>query len=363
MKVRILTHHDVHNHGAVLQLYALVQILKKYDLDVCALDYTKNYDFLEEGANEKYSISIKSIPFYLDYLWRKGMKRTLYNIKKRRILERFKEKNHLVGEYYSRCEKLDAVFIGSDEVFSIETGLTPVLWGMGVPARHVFAYGACFGSTDISFIYKKHALEYIRGGIARFGKISVRDRNSQNIIKEISDNDISQVCDPVILYGFLDEKKNFQRFIDGKYLLVYAYDENMNERSEIESIKCFARKHNLMVVAVAFYHSWCDKNINVTPIELLSWVANAEAVVTDTFHGTVMSMVMNVQFAAKIRGNQHKLGFLLSEYGLLEREIHLFENLELIFDKKIDYGSVNEIMKRKRVEGNEYIYSCMEAVL
>ena len=58
MKIRILTHHSVHNHGAILQLYGLMQVLKKYDDTVCALDYKKNFDFLEDYADQKYNQSL-----------------------------------------------------------------------------------------------------------------------------------------------------------------------------------------------------------------------------------------------------------------------------------------------------------------
>lgn len=359
MKIRILTHHGVHNHGAVLQLYALMEVLKRYDQTVCALEYSKNYDFLEDFADKKYNISIKSIPFYLGFLKEKGIKRTLFNIEKKAVLDKFKKKNRMVREYYSRCEGMDAVFVGSDEVFSIEPGLNPFFWGMGVPAKHVFAYGGCFGPTDLEMIKKRYAEEYIKAGIRRFERISVRDINSQNIIKALSEQEPQQVCDPVILYGYGKEKKQFKRKLEDKYLLVYAYDEHMNDAREIAAICDYAKKQRLKIVTAGFYHAWCDKCVNVTPIQLLEWIHGAECVVTDTFHGTVMSMIMNTQFATKIRGNRHKLGFLLEEYGLEKREIIEFSGLEDIFSQPIDFQRVNRIISQKRKEGMEFIEQCI----
>ena len=55
--------------------------------------------------------------------------------------------------------------------------------------------------------------------------------------------------------------------------------------------------------------------------ELLGWIKHASMVVTDTFHGTVMSIICNTPVVVKLRGNQNKLEFLLSEYGLLNRAI------------------------------------------
>ncbi len=361
MKIRIITHHTVHNHGAVLQLYALEHVLYKYDNNVCALEYTKNFDFLDVDVN-KYNISLRSIPYYCGFLVEKGILRTLFNIKKRVILENFKKKKNMVGEYYSKCKNLDAAFIGSDEVFSIEPGLNTVFWGLGVPAKFVFAYAGCFGPTTIDFIKEKKAEEYIEAGIKRFDKISVRDVNSQTIISTLSGILPEQLCDPVILYGFYEEKKKFRRPIKEKYILIYSYDENMNDSNEISSVQCFAQKKGLKIISVGFYHKWCDKNINVDPIELLCWVSFAEYVVTDTFHGTVMSIVMNTPFATKIRGNRNKLGFLLEEYESLDREIIDFINLSEILNKPINFDNVNHIITEKRKKALFYIDSCIKIV-
>lgn len=362
MKIRILTHHSVFNHGALLQLYSLKKVLEKYDESVCALDYKKNYDFMAEFADLKYNISLKSIPFYMKYLCSKGAGRTLFNIRKKRILDRFKEENALVGEYYSRCKEMDAVFVGSDEVFSIEPGLNPFFWGMGVPVKHIFAYAGCFGPTDMDFIRTMYAEEYIRAGIARFDEISVRDTNSGDIISQMSGKNPKQVCDPVILYRFLNEKKNFKRAIKDRYLLVYAYDENMNNPEETKFICDYAKKENLKIVSAGFFHGWCDKCVNVTPIQLLQWINSAECVVTDTFHGTVMAMIMNTPFATKIRKNRNKLGNLLKDYGLEEREIKDFFSLDDILRNKVDFDSVNTIIDQKQKQGKDYIDMCIRKI-
>lgn len=362
LKIRIITHHAVHNHGAVLQLYALEKVLSKYDSDVCALDYQKNYDFLDEDSNTKYNISIKSIPYYIGFLRKNGFSKTFFNVKKRGILESFKRDHAMVGEYYSRCKDLDAAFIGSDEVFSIETGLNPFFWGMGVPTDNCFAYAGCFGPTTLDFIREKHAVEYISAGIKRLSRISVRDKNSQCIISELSDSVPVQVCDPVILYGFSGEKEKFKRPMQDRYLFIYAYDNNMNDPEEVNSILKYAREHAFKVVTAGFFHKWCDKSVNVNPLELLQWIAFAECVVTDTFHGTVMSLVMNTPFATKIRGNKNKLGFLLDEYGCSDREIDDFDKLDNIFQNEIHFEEINKIISKKQKQGKEYIQSCIEQI-
>jgi len=146
MKAGIITHYDVHNHGAHLQLYALVRQLKQLGYEAKALQYIKNYDFIGGiQASKKYNISIRSLPFYLGYLFKQGLSKTLYNYKKRKTLSNFRRDQKLVGEYYSEAKDLDLVVIGSDEIFSIESGPNPCFYGIGIPCKNQISYAASFG--------------------------------------------------------------------------------------------------------------------------------------------------------------------------------------------------------------------------
>ena len=64
MKIGILTHYNVINQGAILQMYALQSWLEAQGNEVYFLRYTKDYDFAPNEAG-KYNISIKYFPFYV----------------------------------------------------------------------------------------------------------------------------------------------------------------------------------------------------------------------------------------------------------------------------------------------------------
>ncbi|MBR4570579.1 MAG: polysaccharide pyruvyl transferase family protein [Candidatus Riflebacteria bacterium] len=355
MKAGIITHYDVHNHGAQLQMYALATVLKELGYDETkALRFKKNYDFMgADKADKKYNISLRSIPTYLDYLYKNGLKRTLYNIVKRKNLSDFRKEYGLVGEYYSEANDLDVAIIGSDEIFSIEAGLNSCFYGMGVPCKKIISYAASFGPTDIDFIKKHKAENFVEAGLKNIDEISVRDLNSHEIVKHYTGKDVPIVCDPVLLYGFSKEINSedtayFKRNLKEKYCIVYSYDNNMNEPQTVEAIKEFAKKNGLKVYSVAYFHKWCDRNIQVSPLDIFKWFVCAEMVFTDTFHGTVLSIVCNTQFVAKIRGNSNKLGFLLEEYNLRTRLIEDFNDLNSLYVEKIDYSNVNKLIVGKR---------------
>lgn len=361
MKVGIITHYNVHNHGARLQLYALISQLKQFDIDAKALQFKKSYDFMDLGIENKYSISVKSIPIYLKYLFEKGFTRTLYNYKKKKVLDNFTKQNKLVGEFYSKAKDLDYVVIGSDEIFSLEPGLNPCFWGMGVPCEKVISYAASCGPTTKKIIKSNYAEEFVEAGVKRLTAISVRDKNTYDICSQYTDKDIQIVCDPVLLYDFQKERKETSVYCGKrKYCIVYSYDDRMNDLKTVEAIKQFASKRNLKIYSVGYYHKWCDKNIQVKPLELFSWFDNAEYVFTDTFHGSVLSMVCNTEFFAKISENQNKLAFLLQQYGLEYRKVESFSESERLSERPIDFNMLNDKIKEIRKESLKFLKDKLE---
>lgn len=361
-KAGIITHYDVHNHGAVLQLYALSRVLFELGYKASALTFNKNYDFLDgKNADRKYNITARSIPFYIKYLFKKGFNRTLYNYKKRKKLIAFKKQFDLIGDYYSKSN-CDLVVIGSDEIFSIESGPNPWFYGIGVPCKKQISYAASFGPTTLELIESKNAYSFVEGGLKNIGKISVRDYNSYSIVKEIIGIDPSIVCDPVILYDFSNDiKKQKARKIKEKYVLVYSYDDNMNDLDTIEAIRAYAKKNDCKIYSVGYFHKWCDKNFNLNPLDLFYFYENALMVFTDTFHGTVLSLVNSAQFVAKIRGNQNKLSFLLHQFSLDDRKVESFKEIEKISNRQIDYASVNKQIVAFRKTSMDYLSKAIKS--
>lgn len=355
MKIGIITHYDVHNHGAILQLNGLVSFLRGLGHEAFALQFDKNYDFLGIKLKSKYDISFKSIPIYLKYAKEKGLRRTLFNIKKRSILNAFKNKNRLVGPYYTEVDELDSVIVGSDEVFALHTGPTPIFYGYAAPSQRVISYAGSFGPTTIKDIDNLHCREFVAGGLNRMFSLSVRDINSRNIVKELIGIEPQVVIDPVILYGYKKEIESFERPLSGKYMVIYAYDEHMNDSEEISAIKQFAREMRLKIVSPGFYHSWADINVNVSPTELLQYIRYADLVVTDTFHGSVTSIICNTPFVSKVRGNGNKLCNLLSEYNLGNRIVTSPNELEKIVNIPIDFDEVNSIIQQRREKSSQFL--------
>lgn len=353
MEYGIITHYDVHNHGALLQLNGVKQTLKGLGIDATALQFDKNYDFMGRQWKAKYEISIKSVGIYLNYLKQNGLGQTLYNYKKKKVLETFKAQEKLIGEYYTECGNLDGVIVGSDEVFALHTGPTPAFFGHALPTNKVFAYGGCFGPTTIEDVDKLHCRALITSGLNNMVGMGMRDQNSIRIAEELTGKKAELVCDPVILYGYEKEMANMVRPMQEKYMVVYSYDGKFEESAE--EIKAYARKHGLKIVSPGFYQKWADVNVNVDPVNLLAWFKWAECVVTNTFHGCVMSIISGTDMAVRLRGNANKLLNLMTEYEIVDREFGNGNSLEAVLGQKVDWTIVREQIKVRRAQSMDYL--------
>lgn len=361
MNYGIITHYDVHNHGAILQLTGLVNVLKKkFGIEAKALQFEKNYDFLGHALKAKYDISLKSIGIYLNYFKENGLAQFLYNLKKKHILDSFKKQYQLIGPYYTECKELDGVIVGSDEVFALHTGPTPVFFGHACPSNKVFAYGGCFGPTSLEDIDRLHCHDFVASGLSYMKGLGMRDKNSRTIAAALTGKPTVSVCDPVILYGFEDEIYDMKAPDIPPYILVYAYDKKMNDSIETVHIRTYAKNNGLKIVSPGFFHKWVDYNINVDPIELLRYFKFAECVVTDTFHGSVMSIITGRSMVVKLRDNANKLLNLLEEYGLENRVVSEEWNLEAVQACPIDYNAVKSEIIRRRKQSLDYLRKMIE---
>lgn len=357
MKIGILTYYGVHNHGAVLQANALKRVFESMGHQCGFLEFVRSYSNIPENQVMKYKLGLGSITFYAKYLIEKGPGNILYNLRKSKTLARFRTKNlPLIAKYEDFFG--DLAVIGSDEVFSLEIGVNSLLYGHGLKTKHVISYAGSFGPTIYEDVVSQKQQKMISDGFHGMDAISVRDQNSFEIVKKIAGIEPALVCDPVILYGYEKEMCSFTPPLE-KYVLVYSYDRNLNEVAEYGYICSYAKKHGLKVVSVGYYHRWC-KSVNASPVELLGWIKNADLVVTDTFHGTVMSIICNTPAVVKLRGNQNKLKFLLSEYGLLDRAITDFSELASVANVPVDFKQVNAVVQERRAVSKKFLEEALE---
>ena len=355
MKVGILTHYQVESHGACLQHYALTQYLRNKGHDVYTLSYHKNMDFADKDSQKKFNVGLKSIPFYLkEYLFKYGPLFFLVMSRKHKLLVDFNKKYFKYLPY--GVADVETAIVGSDEVWSLQLGANMMMYGHAVAANKVIAYAPSFGQTDIKNISNHHCLPLITSGLNSFSSLSARDLTSVQIVKELTGRDAELVCDPVLLYGFDKELSQYKPKTTKKYVVVYGYNSNMNEPERVSAIKSYAKKIGAKVYSVGAYHKWCDKQVACDPIELIYWCKGAEAVFTDTFHGTISAFLAETPMAVYVRStNNVKLDHLLQLLGIEDRKVSIDSKTEEIIKKPIDFEILKNEFEPTRLASARYL--------
>ena len=366
MKIGILTWYKTVNHGAVLQAYALKSFLETQGHKVLMLDYERHIP-----AFSHLSHRIKCIPAKLKRMQDgEDAAIKIFNKNKKTLFGVFCD-SFFQSIPYSEAKSLDAVFVGSDQVFDIRQGYNSYMLGYGVDCDNLFAYAPCAAQTDKDFVHAKGLDDEFRKGFAHFRLMSARDENTKKLIAHYSDfKNAPIVIDPVLMYGFEEERKNwnYSNFLKGKrYMVIYAYSTYLNSRKEIEPIIKYAKEKGLLTVALGYFHDWCDISVCASPMDYLSIINNAEKVVTDTFHGTVFSMTCGVDFCSIVRtssaGNSNKLGYLIRQFEVTNMQADNASKIYDILSSDIDWDSINNRISLLRNHSRKYIELCLNTCL
>ena len=353
MKLGILTHHKVSSHGALLQMYALQQVLKGLGHDTVVLDYDRNMDFIDEDTRRRFSASLRNLPYYLGtYLRKNGLGVLAFQYKKQRSLGAFRQE-HFRQLRYVESGTLDGVVVGADEVFSLENGVNPMMYGHGLTAPRLVAYAPSFGQTDLARIRRFGCERLIASGLAGYTALSVRDEGSREVVRTLTGREVPLVCDPALLYDFGRMEKHVAK---KPYIVVYSYQSNFTQPDRIAAIRAYAKRTGCQLWSVGVHYRWCHKQVNCSPLEMLSIFAGATAVITDTFHGTISSYIARTPAAVFVRENNSvKLGYLLEQLGYTHRRVTASEELETVLGQKMDFSEADRRVAKLREEGLAYL--------
>ena len=79
---------------------------------------------------------------------------------------------------------------------------------------------------------------------------------------------------------------------------------------------------------------------------------------TDTFHGTILSIAMNKQFVTA--AYKEKVFRIIEQFGLLDRNVEGCTSILKHYEKKINYVPVNEKIQEAREKSLSYLEACLD---
>jgi hypothetical protein len=98
----------------------------------------------------------------------------------------------------------------------------------------------------------------------------------------------------------------------------------------------FARERGLKIISPGFFNNWCDDIAAVSPLNFLDVMRSAKYVMTDTFHGTIFSVLLKKNFAVMSSGKA-KIESLLRDMHLGNRDVADYEALCRVLEEPPDY--------------------------
>ena len=362
LKIGILSMQRIQNYGSFLQAYGLKRILEDLGYEVQFVDYHPGSTLIPADGGTGLSRKLSKVT---DVLKQGGPLK-----EKMRFI---KYKKNYAANYYpylgisdekNYSPEVDILIIGSDEVFNCvqnntNVGFSPELFGQGNKAKILISYAASFGNTTIEKLTQYGVKDNVAGWLRDFDAISVRDKNSGKIVKTLTGTEPVYNLDPVLMYDFIGKCKEIPASVPDKdYMLLYGYSGRFS-KEECKEIRKFADSKGLRIFCIGGVQDCCDKFIDVDPFSVIAYFQNAECVVTDTFHGTIMSVITHRQFAAVVRdsgyGNSQKMTDLLERLYLEGRMLYSIEELPLLIGTKIDYTATDQVIKKERVHTQSYL--------
>ncbi len=383
-KVGIVSCYFKHNYGSMLQAYATQKILDDMNIENETINIDKNIDF--SNGKKKYYMGqvfnfqfIKSklgmIKLKLDKKINKNLGKNI-SIRDKKYEEfrknfRLTEPYKTYAELNEKAEKdYSSVIVGSDQLWlpvNVVADYYTLNW---VPEDvNKVSFSTSFGVSVIPEKYKEAYKKFLN----RINYLSTREVAGQKIIKELTGRDATLVCDPTLLFS-KDEWMSIQQeepIIKGKYIFCYFLGKNIEHRKFAERLK---EKTGYKIVSlnhadeyVKYSDMFADEApYDVGPAEFLNMIRNAEYVCTDSFHGTVFSLINNVKFFTFRRYNSKskvstnsRIDSLLGIVNLKERLINGDEDVEKEIEKKIDFENVNIKLEEFRNTSKEFLKNAL----
>ena len=347
MEIAILTQPLRANYGGVLQNYALQQVLIKLGHTPITLE--KN-PYLQ----------ISKLKLFLELPKRLLTK---YILKKRKYILYEKQRNNYIKQissllkpfiykYINRkfvksldlidYKQYDAFIVGSDQIWRplYNWGIIDKMFLSFIPKEAKtkrIAYAASFGTSEWEF--SEEQTKVCSKLIKNFNAVSTREIDGIDLCRKYLDrNDVVNVLDPTLLL----EKEDYSQLCKDvpttteDLLFAYILDETCESKSILEKI---AKEKGLKLKLVGAHD-----NCTLTIEEWLATFRDAKMVITDSFHGTVFSIVFNREFYSicnQSRGNS-RFNSLLSQFCLQERLINAISDINCD-SENIDWNKVEKI--------------------
>ena len=367
----ILTHALGLNYGGILQAYALQKVLKDNGLLVDTSDYHTHTPVYHANALVRYLArtalhvvkpEISNMPINASRLLTPKTERFIHE-----NITTVKRSDLTVAV---RSGKYNSLVAGSDQVWRskyVPVGKYMFDFAANIDGITRISYAASFGRDDLSE-YSSRLLKKTARLAKKFDGISVREDSGIALVRKHWGMPAEQHIDPTLLLEREDYiqliKEDADNVLPSKgNLFAYVLDRAGAKGEIIDKV---ARELKLQDFEIMPPKATSRKLFRANPEKyqlppVTQWLksfADAEFIITDSFHGTAFSIIFNKPFIAignKERGLA-RFSSLLKLFNLEHRLVSSADEItsELI-NEKIDWKRVNKKVKSEQKRSLEYL--------
>ncbi|WP_207876607.1 polysaccharide pyruvyl transferase family protein, partial [Clostridium sp. HV4-5-A1G] len=332
MKIAIITIHDPKvNYGSTLQSCATYSFVKQLGYDVEIINYCPQYKTFLQRIKRYFVKLIFLIPYII-----RANKFKRYFMEHAILTKKYKNYKDLSYN----PPKADVYITGSDVIWNRMVnpeGNDDAFYLRFVQDAFKMSYAPSMGE-----IQNNVNLNFIKQRISDFKYISVREYDSKKQLEDMGFANVECVLDPV----FLLDKKYYlgisKTNIYGRYILVYLMSKSNFSEYVIKFIK---KKLKLKVLLIGGFKRKCDCEYydrTTGPIDFITYINNAEYIVTDSFHCVSFSLIFNKEFCfVPSKKCNMRIENILSITHLLDRIVSDYKDIDKVLNP-IKYDIVNK---------------------
>jgi len=375
-KIGVITLNGYFNYGNRLQNYAVEQVLESLGFEVKTI--INDTSSLRSGNNSFWDLLskikevenkniLKKLKRMLNYFINKK-KIDSYRNKKTKLFKDFSadylnETDYSISIYDIPADltnRFDFFVTGSDQVWNpyYVRKHSSINFLTFVPKEKRIALAPSFGVSEIP----SEDEENFRKWISEMNELSVREYEGAKIIKNLTGREAEVLVDPTMVVKrkkWLSLSNEDPQKPDNNYLMTYILGELPKQKKR--QIKNFAGKNDLEIVDLAVKKGWSDYIAG--PSEFINYISSASVIFTDSFHGTIFSILFKKPFVTFRRRGNHsmisRINTLFSKFDMKDRLENRI-NLKINEVMDIDFSNTDEILEKERKKTYEYLEKALD---
>lgn len=360
MKIGIITIHKSPNYGASLQSFALYSFINSlgYDCEIIDLHRPTHSDYIQSLEYVEYRKPQGSLLQKLKKLIKRLIRGKSSSVAKPLTDEaavKFEKFNSpmncsipylSIDQLYANPPLYDVYVTGSDQLWNptMKFCIEPYFLTFAPKGARKISYAT---SVAVSSLLPNEERDYCQW-LKDYESISVREQSAVELISRLSGKEVTQVSDPTFLLSY-DEWKRYSSDIDihKPYILLFT----LGYRKELaDYAHKLSNESGVKMVYLCLSHPYINVSYTIErnsgPSEFLTYIANAEMVITDSFHGTAFCMHMHTKnfftyISNKKRGS--RITDMLAKFNLSE---HLLgDSLDKSYNQLCSYTICHQQLK------------------